>query len=189
MCRVGSFFEGELLWQSTGVGWCLLLCRTGWGPLCRGQPVWKSCAGKVLGEILGWGHALDWWRIIEVASASTGLAKWKKRKKIYIFLPVLLCLEKFPPDHCPSVTHPKGSQWIFLYDFSTFQAAASVLGLGISEFVPVSFKRSLSSHRSLAFPDVRLPGFENQVLLWELIFLVQLLWACWPNTRLEPLAP
>lgn len=51
--RFGSS-EGDPLWRGTVIGWCHLLCRTGWEPLFRGQPVGTGWAGKFLRGILGW---------------------------------------------------------------------------------------------------------------------------------------
>lgn len=49
------------------------------------------------------------------------------------------------PEACLSGTRPKRSPWIsFPCDRGTFQAAACVLGLGISEFVCESFKSGVS---------------------------------------------
>ena len=78
----------------------------------------------------------------------------------------------------------------FTYGLGTLQSAASVLGLKVSEFVRVPFKsRVRVSYSSPALLDTSPAGFQTQMLLWGLIFLVQVPRAGVPDVGLEPLSP
>lgn len=97
---------------------------------------------------------------------------------------MLLSPEKLLPDPCPQ--HPKIGQLIlFSCDPGIFQAAASSLRLGASEFVSKPDKNSLDFPQPPALQDMSPDGFLRQIL-WRLVIPVQVPWAWEPEEGLKP---
>ena len=157
--------EGLAPWSGSHFGGVLVPARAaqrlGQGRKCFGGTSWSGSSG----ESQGGAH-----------SVSQVDGQWQKW-----CLPLAPSPEQVPPDPCPSSACLKIHQWVsFSCDPSTFQAAASVLGVRVSECVCKPFRSVSVSHSPSALLNVNLTGLQSQAL-WELVFPVQIPpgWGAW----------